>query len=246
MVTRAREQAEEFVARLETQGAEVLSLPMIQILDPLSWDDVDRAREALASFDWIVLTSANAVERWTRRANELQSAAFSSSNKIAAVGVATARQIERLGMRVDLIPNNYSADGLLAAFGAQLHGKKFLLPRGNLARPELPRALKARGAEVHEVVVYRTESGLRSTADGVAQIERGEVDVITFASPSAVEGFAASVSDEKLVHGRFVAASIGPTTSAALRQHGFEVPIEAVPSTLDALAEAIVRYFHLA
>lgn len=243
MMTGGGEPAERMAAKLEALGAHVELIPLIQILDPLSWEETDHALGAMESFDWIVFTSNNAVRQWTRRADEVGRRSLSPKNKIAAAGEATARQLEALGFHVDLVPEKFNAAGLLAAWGHPLDGQSFLLPRGDLARPELPQGLKARGAQVREVVVYRTRKVAEQTADWVAALKHGDFDVVTFASPSAVESFAGLASPGETVQTRFIAASIGPTTSAALREHGLEIAIEAATSTWDGLLEAIVRYF---
>ncbi|MDD5544555.1 MAG: uroporphyrinogen-III synthase [Acidobacteriia bacterium] len=243
MLTAGSEPAQSLAAQLEALGAHVELFPLIAIADPVSWSDADQALAALDSFDWIVFTSTNAVRQWVRRAVEVGRRSISPKNKIATVGAATARQLEALGFQVDLVPEKFHASGLLAAWSGDLAGQKFLLPRGDLARPELPEGLRARGALVREVVVYQTRELLDQEAAWVDRLRQGEFDVVTFASPSAVESFVDIAGHGEDVRTRLTAASIGPTTSKALREHGLEVAMEAATSTWEGLKEAIVRYF---
>jgi uroporphyrinogen-III synthase len=245
VVTRAREQAAEFAAQLEAVGAQVITLPLIQIVDPPSWALVDRAFDQLATFDLLIFTSVNAVEKWIGRGVNQNKSPVLKMHRVYAVGPATARRIGELGFPMNGLPENFSAEGILQTLGSDLRGKRILLPRGDLAREELPRELRARGAEVLEVVVYRTHPAENQSSLWIERIRRGEIDVITFASPSAVRQFALWVGKDQLavLKPHFHAASIGPTTSAALRDNGLEVAIEAATSTLGDLTAAIVRFY---
>lgn len=230
---------------LEAAGATVVHLPLIQIDDPLSWDAADEALDQLKTFDTIVFTSTNAVDQWIERGKKRGIPPALETTRIFAVGSATARRLQQHGLRVDLTPEKYSAKGLLQVLDTNLRGRRILLPRGDLAQEELPRDLRARGAEVKEAIVYRTSPAAVQSSGWVERIQRNEIDFITFASPSAVQQFVEWVGKERLetVQGHFRAASLGPTTSAALREHGFEVAVEAAPSTLAALTSALVRYY---
>jgi uroporphyrinogen-III synthase len=245
VITRAREQAAEFASQLEAVGAQVITLPLIQIADPPTWALVDRAMDQLARFDLLIFTSVNAVDKWTGRGSSQNKSPVLKTHQVYAVGEATARRLQELGIQVDEVPKNFSAEGILKTLGPELLGKRVLLPRGDLARDELPRELRARGAEVLEVVVYRTQPAEVKSSTWIERIRRGEIDVITFASPSTVQQFVLWVGSEQLavIKDRFHAASIGPTTSAALREQGIDVAIEATPSTLADLTAAIIRYY---
>jgi uroporphyrinogen III methyltransferase/synthase len=245
VVTRARERAAELISLLEQAGAEVVAIPLIEIADPLSWSDADQALNRLEKFDFVVFTSANAVSKWLDHAVARNQRPVRPGQKISAVGDATARSLKEHGIRVDLMPKKFSATGLLEALDLDLHGKRFLLPRGDLARPDLSRELRARGADVFEALVYRTLPASLDSDEWIRRIAQGEVDVITFASPSAVHHFVEWLGPGRVKTARihFRAASIGPTTSASLREHGLEVAIEAHPSTMPALCDAIATFF---
>lgn len=247
MITRAREQAADFTARLEAAGAKVIALPLIQIVDPPSWVEVDRALDSLSEFDTLVFTSTNVANKWVGRAKFRNKQPVLPSQCVAAIGSATARRLQEYGIKVDWVPEKFNAKGILQSLDSNLDGRNFLLPRGDLAREELPRELRARGAQVREVVVYQTQPSTPDTPRGVEMIQQDKIDVITFASPSAVHHFVDWISPAKIdsVRGHFQAASIGPTTSECLREYGFEVAIEASPSTVGAWTDAIVRFFQM-
>lgn len=244
-VTRATEQALEFVSMLEATGAEVIPLPLIQIGAPVSWEVSDRALAELSTFHWVIFTSINAVNKWTERAEQLNRLALLRTNRVGAVGEATARRIQQIGFSVSLIPENFTARGILDALDQDLGGQRILLPRGDRARNELPDELRRRGAEVVEAVVYQTLPAPAPSSDWMARIMKGEFDVVTFVSPSAVHQFVQWVGESNSAHLRrcFHFASIGPTTSDALREHGFEVRLEAKGSSLEALTEAIIHFY---
>lgn len=245
MVTRAREQAGDFVSGLEAIGAKVIPIPLIQIGEPVSWEVADKALAELLTFQWVIFTSINAVNKWTERAKQLNRPALLETNRVGTVGEATARQIQQLGFSVRLVPQNHTVRGILNALDRDLAGQRFLLPRGDLARNELPDELRRRGGDVVEAVVYQTLPAPAPSTDWIAQIMRGEIDLITFASPSAVHQFVRWVGEEDPTgwRGRFHIASLGPTTSEALREHGFKVHLEAEGSSLEALTEAIIHLY---
>lgn len=247
VVTRARDQAAEFVAMLEARGAEVIALPLIQIAEPDSWGPADLAMLHLSDFDLLIFTSVNAVEKWVARAKEKERPAVEKKNRVIAVGETTAARLKHHGLPVEALPEKFSAEGLLEKLDSNLKGQKILLPRGDLALEELPQGLKARGAEVLEVVVYRTLAVKPEIQPLMERMARNEIDVITFASPSAVHRFVESIGKDRIhsLPSTYHVASLGPSTSAALREHGFTVAMEATLSTLESLTAAIVQFYSL-
>ncbi len=246
VITRAQEQADKFSALLEAVGAEPIILPLIRIADPPSWTSVDDALRNLNQFHGIIFTSTNAVRQWVKRSREIEAPPAVDEVKILAVGSATAECLIQNRMQVDSVPKRFSADGLLASLPDDLRGQRYLLPRGDRAREELSQGLKARAAEVVDVVVYSTQSAAPDSSKWIPRFLRGDFDFVTFASPSAVHSFAEWVGPSRWedVLRHIHAASIGPTTSAALRAHGVEVAAEADASTLERLTSAIVRFYH--
>jgi len=248
LVTRAPHQAAALAEPLAGLGAEVLVAPMIDTIDPTDWAPADAAIGQLASYDWVVLTSTNAVDRLFGRMADLGVGDGALAGvRIAVVGAATAQRLEERGITPDLVPADFRAEGLIEAFRAAGagHGMRFLLPRAASAREILPDTLRADGAEVEVVTVYRT---VPAQPDPVVieRLRAGEVDVVTFTSPSTVRHFITWVEsaglDAGVVLGRAAAASIGPVTSEALRARGHAVPVEAHESTMSSLVDAISAF----
>ncbi|MBI3949262.1 MAG: uroporphyrinogen-III synthase [Acidobacteria bacterium] len=242
LITRPREQTDEFAARLEAQDAEALIMPTIKIEGPEDWTEVDEAIERLGEYDWIVFTSSNAVDYFCQR---LKSYGLSSRPKSCGVGSATAEALTAHGLHADLIPEYYTAEGVLAAFPEHLNGIRVLFPRGNLARDTVPEGLRQRGAVVDEVVVYRTITADRLDPLIVQRLQSGSIDVVTFTSSSTARNFVRLIGEKEIerLKSQFLVASIGPQTSHTLRELGLNVSIEAPASTVPALVEAVVAYF---
>jgi uroporphyrinogen III methyltransferase/synthase len=252
IVTRTREQAAELVEPLEELGAEVLSLPVIAIVEPDDWGQVDIAIAHLSDYDWLVLTSTNGVDRFLARVREhgLDPAErlASSGVNVAAVGSATAARLQSAGVAVDLVPRGFHAEGLVDAFrdSDACHGRRVLIPRALDAREVLPESLRELGCEVDVVPVYRT---VPADPDAVVldRIRKGTVDAVTFTSGSTVRNFIALLDkvglDAARHMQRLVVASIGPVTTEALKRRGFEPDVEAIESTMTALAAAVGAHY---
>jgi uroporphyrinogen III methyltransferase / synthase len=246
VVTRAREQAGDLVRALERLGADVITAPTIRI-EPLT--DLLPLRAALADlsrYRWIVFTSRNTVDvvcdhmpAWGLEPASLSRAA------IAAIGPATAAALARRGARPALVPERYVAEAVVAAMArvAELAGTRVLLPRALDARDALPDGLRAHGALVDVIPVYRT---VPATGDGGAlarDILAGRYDAITFTSSSTVRHFVHLVGRAAATSGRFAAAVIGPVTAATARELGVRVDVEAAEYTAPGLVAALERHF---
>ncbi len=255
VVTRAPEQAGELIRQLSELGAEVLHLPAVTFSDPPDPAPLDKAIQSLRSFHWVLFTSQNALTFFVKRCKLLganlqgdlrpSGAVHPVSPMIAAVGPATAEAARKEGLRVDFVASRFRGAALAAELGGRLGGRRVLLPRSDRASPELPEALVAQGAEVVHVVAYHTgapESFDRSLAEAIG---RGEVDVLTFLSPSAFHHVLEEIGLETLrsLTDRVALAAIGPVTAAAIREAGLPVEIEAGESTAAAVVSAITHYF---
>jgi uroporphyrinogen-III synthase len=248
VITRAAEQAQELAARLEQHGAEVLLLPTLSFQAAQNSAQLDEAIRGLSRFDWILFTSRNAVRFFCERCRALgldPPSGYTARPQIAAVGPATAEAARQQGIRVARVASRFLGQGLVEDLRSDLAGAKILLPRSNRAREELPVALRSLGALVTEVVAY--ETGVPAAPDRklLDRILVGEVDAVTFTSPSAFEHFLEMAGAEQLrkVAGSLALAAIGPVTAAAIREAGFAVDIEAEESTADGLTAALVAYF---
>lgn len=235
VVTRAAGQAEEFNQALRQAGATVIEYPVIAILPPETWEPVDRAIAQLATYDWIVFTSANAVREFWQRASDAPTSA-----RVCAVGPASAQAVASAGRRVDLVPAEFIGEGALEALvSAGIAGQRILLPRAAVARDVLPDGLRRAGAQVDVAQVYRNALPLNAAPFPAAP----PPDWITFTSASTVKNLLVLAGPEALKGLRL--ASIGPQTSAALRLHGLPVTVEAQPSTTLGLLDAIIHYLPL-
>ena len=248
LITRRKEQAGDLQHELERHGATVHFLPTIQIIPPSDWAPVDAALKGLAAFDLIVFASVNAVTLFFHRCVALGiSPDLLSSIAVAAVGRKTGAELERLKLRVQLIPDEFSATSLVGHLAKQgVNGKRVLVPEGSLARPEHVQGLREVGAEVHPITVYQTIAADVQDAGPVLQlIQQGKMDVVTFASPSAAQNFARLLPDGSLasVENVTIIAAIGPTTAQAIRElHGTPVII-AAEATAVGLSKSIVAHY---
>ncbi len=249
LVTRPRAQAPELAGRLAALGGEAIEAPAIRIVPPDDPQPLDDACAMVASFAWIVFTSANAVDAFLERLTAGGwGAAALEGVRICAVGPATGARIERYGLAVALTPSVHRGEGVSEALGAgrDLHGTRILLPRADIAGPLLPDALRAAGAEVTEVTAYRTVAAAGWPGDTVrGMLRRQRIDAVTFTSASAVRGVVQSLGAAQSVEllRPTVVAAIGPVTAGAARKLGMETTVMPSTCTTRALAQALADYF---
>jgi uroporphyrinogen III methyltransferase/synthase len=248
VITRAPEQAGELVSALESLGAHVFLLPTVSFAPPQNFAELDAALERLTDFDWILFTSQNAVRffcrRWTETGRE-PAALGSLRGRVAAVGAATAQVIAAEGMRVDYVAQTQTGESLAAELRDSVAGKEVLLPRSDRVDDRLPSALREAGARVMEVVAYRTLRPEKLDYEILTSVRYCEIDAIVFASPSAFHNLAALVPSTELaaLSNRIQFATIGSTTTRALREAGVRVAIESNDSSSAGLADAIAKYY---
>ncbi len=238
VITRAREQASELAVKLRDVGAIAIELPLIELREPSDWRPVDEAVARIHEYDWILFTSANAVRFLATR---MPGGVSNIPARVCCIGPKTRQVAEEAGWTVSLVPQEYVAESVAAAFEAEpLTGKRILLPRAAAARDLVPEALRQRGAAVDIVEVYRNaipeDAGRNAAAVFHADPKPGWV---ALTSSSTVKNLLAVVSRDLLQGVRI--ASIGPATSETARKHGLEIDAEAAPHTLDGLVEAIRR-----
>jgi uroporphyrinogen III methyltransferase / synthase len=229
-VTRAREQASGLAARLRGLGAQVIETPAIRIA-PL-----DGAAPALERYDLVCLTSPNGVHwLFERLAAAGLDARALAGVRVAAIGPGTAGALRLRGVIADIVPaERFVAEGLIDAL-ADVPVERALIARAAEARDVLPRALRERGAEVDVLALYETVAEPLSE-DQLAAIAR--VDYVTFTSSSTVRFFFDGVGDQVPAEARLV--SIGPVTSAALRERGMTPAVEAERHDIDGLVQALL------
>lgn len=237
VVTRAQDQAESLSADLRALGADVIELPVIALVPPDDRAPLDKALARLSSYDWLIFTSVNGVRFFLDALDQSPHDLRGLRARICAIGPATRRAVQALHLKVDLMPEDYVAEGVLAAFEQfDLKGARILLPRAQVARDLIPVELEKRGAHVDVVPAYRNIIPPVS-ADRLADV--AHAGWITFTSSSTVKNFLALAGPEALITARV--ASIGPVTSATMRQHGITVHAEASEYTMDGLIQAILR-----
>lgn len=224
VVTRA--ESSRMNVRLRALGADVIEFPVIAIVPPADPAPLIEAAASLNQYDWLIFTSVNGVTALFDRVDDLRGLRA----RICTIGPATKAAVEKLKLKVDVVPSDYVGEGLAAALPSDLAGQRILIPRATVARDVVPEALRERGAVADVVNAYRT-----IVPQPTATLP-SEYDWVTFTSSSTVKNFLALAGSPK---GRI--ASIGPITTATLRQHGLEPTIEALEYTTDGIVAALER-----
>ena len=252
VVTRAKAQADEFAADLERLGAQIIFCPMIEI-QPL--DDYQRLDEAISHFygyDWLIFTSANAVHYFLQRLVALgHDASRLDELKVCAIGEATAEKLVELKVHVDVVPDEFKAEGVFAALerfvgGCEaISGLNVLLPRASVARDYLPKTLEEAGARVDIVPVYRTTLPAEADRGRVAAMLSGSADCVAFTSSSTVKNLAHlfDTSDLSDVLSGIKIACLGSITAQTANEFGLTVDIQPDKSTVKDFAQAIAEHF---
>jgi uroporphyrinogen III methyltransferase/synthase len=247
VITRATAQAQRFVELLEAEGARVLAAPTIAIEPPPSWEPLDAALDAIESFAWVIFTSVNGVAMVDRRLTARRHAwAAIGRRRVAAIGPATAEALAEHGVRADVVPGEYRAEGLIARLRHEVRpGDRVLLPRAAQTRDVLVAELRKAGADVVEVPVYVTRKVERDAGRLRDALASGGVHAVTFTSSSTARNFAELFSDDErraLLSGVTI-ASIGPITAATAAEYGLTTDVMPAEYTIPALTRALVEYF---
>jgi uroporphyrinogen-III synthase len=243
LVTRALHQSGKLSDGLRALGAAPVEVPVLEIRPPLSFEQLDAALLSLGDYDWLILTSANTVRAFLARASELATEfAQPVSLKVAAIGEGTADEARKAGFRVAFIPVTSVAESLVEGLVKGAPGQRILLARAEVARDVIPEALRDAGAQVDVVDAYRNVIPEGAPEQLRLALTQG-VDAVTFTSSSSVTHLAEAARQAEIAW-PFVgvpAVSIGPITSATLRDLGWEPSIEANPSDIPGLISAIVQ-----
>jgi uroporphyrinogen III methyltransferase/synthase len=255
VVTRTRDQASELVTLLENYGAECLEYPTISLEPVASYEILDQALVELETYHWLLFTSINAVEYFFKRLFALgKDVRYLKGPKIAAVGKVTAEALTSRGIKADLLPEEFTGDGLAESLiKTDINGKRVLIPRALKAREILPEKLNEAGAEVTVAPVYQnvlptSTSGGQLKEELLAALQEKSIDMVTFTSSSTVKNFVTllgiSIPSEmqKLMSGIGV-ATIGPITAKTAEQYGLHVNVQPTEYTIPDLVDSIVTYF---
>lgn len=245
LVTRAAHQAGKLSEGLRAAGVEPVEVPVLEIRPPNSYDALDAALRKIDSYDWIVFTSFNAIPFFQVRAMDCGIDMKHLSAKIAAVGKATAQAVEMfLHLTVALTPKEYVAESLLESFVDLASGQRILLARATIARDLIPDTLRATGAIVDVVDAYQNAIPQGAPEKLRAAIGSGIV-AATFTSSSSVTHLAevARTAGIAFPFSGVKAISIGPITSATLREHSWPPAAEADPHDIPGLIAAVISQF---
>jgi uroporphyrinogen-III synthase len=250
LVSRAKKQAEALSSTLKELGCQVIEIPFIEIRKPSSFKPLDTALRNLATYDWLILTSVNGVGALFERMAKLKLDDQALAHlKIAAIGPATKSAIEKHGLTVTVTPKEYVAESVVASLHKRVKGKRALLVRARVARDVIPRELRKAGATVDVVEAYETVAP-KSSERRLRALLAGDrkPHAITFTSSSTVKNFvsllglrsARAALKKPARHRGIHSASIGPVTSATLREFGLPVDISAKKFDIPGLVDAIV------
>lgn len=243
LVTRSREQASKLTEGLELLGADCIEAPAISIAPPKDdYAALDESIRALDSFNWLIFTSANGVAHFFARLENADLDSRSLAGKrICAIGSATADTLWAYGIRADVVPSEYRAEGIIEALDGKIStGDRVLLPRAAEARNVLPDTLEAKGIEVAVAPAYETVAGDADSDEIEELLENGKLDIVTFTSSSTVTNLlkilgadaARLLKDVKI-------AAIGPITADTCVKNGLTVTVQAKEYTINGLIEAI-------
>jgi len=252
LVGRARHQASALSFGLRKLGADVIEIPFIEIRKPSSYKPLDAALKNLHDYDWLILTSVNGVDAVWERLRKLRlSKKQFKQVKVAAIGPATKKAIEKRGVKVNVVPEEYVAESVVESLRDQMTGKRVLLARAKVARDVIPRELRKLGAQVDVVEAYETviPQTSRTRLRAILKDTKCRPHIITFTSSSTAKNFV-TLLGKNMWRGRprprkssafddVRFASIGPVTSSTLRELGLPVDIEAAEYTIPGLIKAI-------
>lgn len=249
LVGRARQQASALSAQLQAFGAVVIEIPFIEIRPPRSYKPLDAALKNISEYQWLILTSVNGVEALATRVKELNIELKELSHlKIAAIGPSTRSATEKMGLKVSVVPPKYVAESVVESLREKVQGQRVLLVRAAAARDVIPRELRQMGGTVHVVEAYETvvPGSSKMKVQSLMKDPVQRPHVVTFTSSSTVRNFVELLGGRgrpphipDLLDGVRL-ASIGPITSATLREFGLPVHVEAEEYTITGLTRAIV------
>ncbi len=247
VVTRSRDQVSVFAEQLIDRGATTIEFPTIDVVPPSNWEELDSAIRNIETYNWLIFTSANAVKFFMERLRGLgRDIRMLKGVNLCVVGPKTAESLEQYGLRADLVPAEFKAEGVLEALGGEkVKGQRFLIPRAKIAREIIPRKLRELGAEVTVATAYENVKPEADVERVKKLFQDRKISVITFTSSSTVHNFVEILGQKEykaLTNGVDVAC-IGPVTAKTAEEYGMKVTIMPKDYTIPAFVEAMVEYY---
>ena len=247
VITRAAAQSEAIARELTARGAVPMVVPLVAFAEPEDFAPLDAAITEIQRFDWMIVTSAQAVRSLVKRGEQQKLVLNRSESKprIACVGPVSAEAARQAGLTVEYVAETHTGAALAEELGNRLQGAKVFLPRSDRSNPELPLALKRHGAKLTEVIAYRTLRPTATDERNLRQIADGAADAVLFFSPSAVHHFAELFGGEQLrtLQDKLAITAVGPVTANALREAGVSRAVVAADTTAAAVIEALEKHF---
>jgi uroporphyrinogen III methyltransferase / synthase len=242
-----REHAEGFEP-LEELGAEIIEFPTIEIVPPENYGGLDESIDKITTYNWLIFTSRNGVKYFFKRfLDKDMDIRELKGIKICAIGAKTAEELKHYGLKVDLVPDEFRAEGLIQAVqqveGSKLKGLRFLLPRAEKAREIFPEKVRELGGEIDVPIAYRTIKPEHRGKRLRRFLKEGRISIATFTSAATFNNFMEIVGNdaEDLLKGVTIAA-IGPVTAKAIEKAGLRVDIMPEKATIEAMAAKIIKW----
>ncbi|MBI5211840.1 MAG: uroporphyrinogen-III synthase, partial [Nitrospirae bacterium] len=243
----------EDYAPLEDLGAEIFEFPTIKIAPPENYKELDEAIEKIETYNWIIFTSANGFQYFIQRLlDKKKDIRDLKGIRICAIGTRTAGKIKNYGIKVDLIPEEFNAEGLVEAFikgqgsrvkGQELKGMKILLPRAEVAREVFPQKVRELGGEIDAPVAYRAIKPEKHGKRLKRFLKEGRITIATFTSAATFHNFVDIMGEGAIDFLKGVAiAAIGPITAMAIEKAGLEVSIMPKEATIKAMVDEILNW----
>lgn len=245
VITRPAGQGRPTAAAFEERGAASVLMPTIRVQQPTDPTPLRDAIEVIGRYDWVIFTSTNGVDYFFHYLKEMgYDARALAGSGVCAIGSVTAERLEEQGIRADLVPEDYTTDGIVRAFASEVNadGQTMLCPRSDIAPPGLVEGLEGIGAQVNEVDAYSVTRDCSAAGKVSELIEDDAIDWLTFTSTSTVENFLDVIGLDVVKKASLRIASIGPATSEALRSQDLTPTVEADPHTVDALIDAVEEW----
>lgn len=249
VLTGSADEQHEAVEKLKKSGAKVILFPTIEIVPPSNWSQFDLNMTMIGEYDFLVFTSSNAVKMFWKRCSELGIKINYLDIKVAVVGKKTAESCQNYDIPVNILPDEYSAKGLIKELlKHEIKGKKFFIPCSEIARDELPSALKEEGADVVTVPVYNIGiTSKESLEEKINKLNSIKSDLFIFTSPSTFRNFIQimNISELQKYFNNSEIAVIGPTTKSEIENYGLKVDIFPDEYTMDGLIHSVIEYYKL-